>query len=182
MYKSVSIIALFMLLQSCSNSKVATESAEITPVAVKKEISFAPGPHAIVYKTLKNYADNVPVIMDKSRTKIVSYPAPSDVYYAGKLAKPTALKNGYLLDNRGINEDVAFLKYTYEEYSRLQEAPSMKEMLSKIIDPYPLEELIDCGLRSQYNNEVEELNLLIYNGFNGCRKADITPVKMIIAE
>src|SRR5665647_1166899 len=82
----------------------------------------------IIYKTTKDFSDLVPVIMDAGKTKIVSYPAPSDLFFQSQLSKPTALKNGYLLDNRGISENVVFLKYTYEVYSKLTQAPSLKEM------------------------------------------------------
>ncbi|GAB6011099.1 hypothetical protein [Viscerimonas tarda] len=173
--KALLIVASILLL-SCSGGKLTPEKTEQpegitvplrkdkTPVANSGR-SFAAGPQAIVYKTVKDYTNNVPVIMDGSKTTIVSYPAPSDIYYNGKLAKPSPLKNGYLLDNRGINENTVFLKYTYEEYSQLKEAPSMQEMLSKITDKYPLAELIDCGLRSQYKDEINELNRLIDKGF-----------------
>ena len=35
-------------------------------------------PPVLIYKTRKDYSHNVPVIMDASRRRIVSYPAPSD--------------------------------------------------------------------------------------------------------
>lgn len=132
----------------------------------------------IIYKTTKDYSDLVPVIMDAGRTKIVSYPAPSDLFFRSELAKPTGLKKGYLLDNRGINENVAFLKYTYETYSKLTEAPSLKEMMLNITDKYPLKEMIYCGKRNQYKDEIKELNALIDKGFPGCKKAAITPLEV----
>jgi len=130
----------------------------------------------IIYKTTKDYSDLVPVIMDAGKTKIVSYPAPSDLFYRSELAKPTDLKNGYLLDNRGISENVVFLKYTYKTYSKFSEAPSLKEMMSNIADKYPLKEMIYCGKRIQYKDEIKELNALIDMGFPGCKKAKITPM------
>jgi hypothetical protein len=165
------IIILTFSLLSCHCGKTTTKN--IADSAMKKEISFIPGPQAIIYKTIKDYTNLVPVIMNSEKTKIVSYPAPTDVFYQGKLAKPTVLKNGYLLDNRGINENVAFLNYTYEEYSKLPEAPSMKDMLSRITERNPLTELINCGLRSQYTDEVKELNSLIDANFPDCKKAKI---------
>lgn len=172
MKKSIlTIIVLTLSLLSCHSGKTATKI--IADSTMEREILFVPGPQAVVYKTIKDYTNLVPVIMNSEKTKIVSYPAPSDVYYQGKLAKPTALKNGYLLDNRGINENVAFLNYTYEEYSRLSEAPSQKEMLSRIAEKNPLKELIDCGLRTQYKDEVSELNTLIDRNFPGCKRAKI---------
>lgn len=122
---------------------------------------------AIVYKTRKNYYDNVPVILTSDKKNIVSYPSIYDVYYNGKLSYPTKLTDGYLLDNRGINESVAFTSYTYEEYSKLKETPSKDELLKRIIDKNPLIVIVYCGNRSNYKNEVEELNDQIKNNFRG---------------
>lgn len=155
-----------LILMSCHSGKT---SVNYTSAEMKRDIIFAPGPQTIVYKTRKDYSDFVPVTMNAQRTQIVSYPSPKDVYYRGKLAKPTSLKNGYWLDNRGINESTVFLKYTYEEYSLLKEAPEYQEMLLNILDKKPFVEIISCGLRSQYKNEEEELNTLIDGNFAGCK-------------
>ncbi|MDR0547339.1 MAG: hypothetical protein LBG77_07135 [Dysgonamonadaceae bacterium] len=124
------------------------------------------GQPTLVYKTTADFYNNVPILMNRERSEIVSYPDPADLSYQ---AKPTLLKNGYLLDNRGINENVVFLNYTYETYSRLPEAPSLQELKANILSKYPLTELIDCGNRYQYKNIEEEINRLIDNGFAGCR-------------
>ena len=39
-----------------------------------------------IYKTRKDYSRLVPVLMDETRTRIVSYPAPTDLKTNGKLA------------------------------------------------------------------------------------------------
>jgi len=136
------------------------------------------GQQTIVYKTTGDFDDYVPVIMNVEKTKIITYPSPNDLFYNGKLAKPIALKNGYLLDNRGINENVVFLKYTYEVYSKLKEVPALTEMIKIIKEKYPLKELIYCGSRYQYKDEVKELNTLIDAGFPGCKRAKIIPMGM----
>ena len=164
------LLALCVSFFSCYSKKnVSEETQHVTD----REIVFAAGPQAIVYKTQADYSDFVPVLMNADKTKIVSYPAPSDIYYQGQLAKPTRLKDGYLLDNRGINEHVAFLNYTYEEYSKLPEAPSMEQMTRNIKVLHPLTDLVNCGLRSQYTDEVEELNRLIDCGFKKCRRVQL---------
>ena len=89
-------------------------------------------PRVFVYKTKGDYSHLVPVLMDDSRTQILSYPHPRDLFIGGKLCLPTLLNDGYWLDNRGIGRNVAFLSYTYEEYSRLSSAPSMEEHISEI--------------------------------------------------
>ena len=124
----------------------------------------------LVYKTKNDYFNNVPVILSEDKTMIVSYPAPSDVYYNGKLAYPKRLDDNYLLDNRGINQNVAFLKLTYDEYSKLSKAPSIKEMYEMIIDKDPISELCNCGNRQQFKNEVSEINELVKNNLVKCQK------------
>jgi len=136
------------------------------------------GQQAVVYKTTEDFDDYVPVIMNKERTEISNYPAPTDLFYEGKLAKPTILKNGYLLDNRGINENVVFLNYTYEVYSQLKEAPALNEMLKNIKEKYPLKELIYCGSRYYLKDEMKELNAIIDAGFPDCKKVEIVPMRM----
>ena len=123
---------------------------------------------ALVYKTRKDYSKYVPVLMNAEKTKIVSYPHPSDIFFRGKLAYPTSLKEGYFLDNRGIGKNVAFLDFTYESYSQLKKAPTMEELMSNILDKEPLLNLWDCGARDRFSDETIELNDLIEKGFPGC--------------
>ena len=70
----------------------------------------------IVYKTRANFYNMVPVTLNQDKDRIVSYPAPSDLYFEGELALPGKLKKGYLLDRRGINVNTVFTSFTYEEY------------------------------------------------------------------
>ena len=100
-----------------------------------KKNNYAAGPSAIIYKTKNNYYDKIPV----------------------------TLNEGYLLDNRGITKNTAFLNITYEEYSKKAETPSSSEMLNLIIDKEPFLEIYDCGNRYQFKNAVEELNAAISN-------------------
>lgn len=125
---------------------------------------------AIVYKTTQDYSQNVPVILSADKKSIASFPAPTDIYYKGVLAYPTKLADGYLLDNRGITENVAFTSYTYEEYSRLKSAPTETELMNKIIDKNPLLEIVNCGTRAAYKNEIEDLNKVIKGGFKDFRQ------------
>lgn len=118
----------------------------------------------LVYKTKTNYNNLVPILLSDDKTEIVMYPAPTDVYYQGKLALPTQLKQGYLLDNRGIGKNVAFIKLTYKEYSKLKKAPSLKELYTMIVDKEPLLEIYNCGNRENFSNLIEQLNQIIEEG------------------
>ena len=139
--------------------------SQLTPVAATGTLQTpgmaAPAPPAFIYKMKADYSQLVPVMMDKSRSRIVSYPAPSDLRRGNRLATPTPLDNGFWLDNRGINEHVAFLTYTYEEYSRLPKAPSMDELMAHLLDKQPLVDFRVCGRRADYDDIVSELNALI---------------------
>ena len=116
-----------------------------------------PGPHALVYKTRKDYSNYVPVILSADRKHIVSYPDPQDV--KNDMMKPTALQKKYLLDNRGINKQVAFLSITYADYAALPAPPTEAAMLGMIKDKAPLRELCDCSVKNTVS--VKQLNAMI---------------------
>lgn len=164
----------------CRSTRSSGDSSVEAPErALRTTVPVADTPNAIVYRTTKDFSNYVPVILDARHEHIVSYPAPADVYYKGQLAKPTALENGYWLDNRGINEHVAFLSYTYEEYSRLEKTPDMQLLESRIMERYPLTEMYNCGKRDLFEDEVSELNDLVRKGFPGCEKLNL-PVPMTV--
>jgi hypothetical protein len=163
--RNVMFLAVILtVICSCSSSRKSPatvsgregQSAPVTP-------DFRAGPPATVYKTRNDYRTNVPVILSDDQSRIVSYPHPKDLYYKGELAYPTELAGGYLLDNRGINAHVAFLKMTYEEYSKLDTAPPLDSLYSMILDKDPLLELYNCGNRYAFKDEVSDLNQLIRN-------------------
>jgi len=144
------LIIILAILGACkSKNKIA-----FTPI-------FLPGPPTLVYKTKANYNQLVPVILDEDRKEIISYPHPKDVLRNHKLAMPTALAEGYLLDERGIGLQVAFLKLTYEEYAKLEQAPPLAEMYAMIVDKDPLVFLCNCGNGSAFTNKEQQLNALI---------------------
>lgn len=155
------LIFLFMAVSltffSCTHAVKNTQ--ENTP-AVSQSIAVT-GPDVIIYKTKADYYQLVPVIMNEEKTKIVSFPAPLDLRYKGKPAIPDRLAEDYLLDNRGINENVAFLNITYEEYMNMTKTPSVEELINLIIDTDPLILMYNCGKRQLYKNEIDELNKLI---------------------
>lgn len=162
--KQISLI--LMLILSISGCKTQQKSSEntntdhsATQIAPKPFVAALP--HVVIYKTTKNYSQNVPVILLKDKMQIVSYPHPSDLYYNGKFALPEVLHNGYLLDNRGINKNVAFLKYTYKEYSKFTDAPTLDELFKNIIDKEPLIELWDCGKQANFTDLQKQLNEMI---------------------
>jgi len=124
-------------------------------------IAQVPGPHAIVYKTRKDYSKLVPVTLSADGKQIVSYPAPEDLKAGDKYLYPTRLHKGYLLDNKGIGPNTAFLNVSYERYARLKTAPSMAQLQRMILTRAPFKELCDCGPLNSYKAPTKELNAAI---------------------
>lgn len=156
------VISLICLFISCNltSKKIVDDTIVINEENLN--MTYA-GPSTIIYKTHKNYFKNVPITLNESKTEIVSYPSPQDIFYNGELGYPTKLKKGYLLDNRGIGRNAVFLKYSYEEYSKLKEAPSLDDLMKGIIDKEPFTEIWDCGSRYNFKDIEIELNEIIRN-------------------
>jgi hypothetical protein len=141
---------------SCSNSKKMNNSKEAeNEVSEEKTVA---GPPVIIYKTNDDYFDKVPVTLSEDKSEIVSYPGIKDVFYKGEFAYPTKLSNGFLLDNRGIGGNTAFLNITYEDYSKMEKAPSKEFLYGNILDKDPFTEMYNCGIKYEYKNIVDELN------------------------
>lgn len=153
----LSILLFVCSFTACSSSKKSGGGQ-----VIKENVDYTGAPTTI-YKTTKDYSKNVPVTLSDDKSKIVSYPAPSDIYYKGELSYPTELANDYLLDNRGVSINTAFLKYTYDQYSKLKEVPDLKTLYNLIIDKNPIIEMYNCGNRYRFKDEVRELNSIIVN-------------------
>ncbi len=150
-------LTLFMaMISSCSSPKKEMKHS-IQTVGVA-------GPRVIIYQTKKDYSKFVPINLSADKKSIVSYPDIKDVFFKEELAYPTPLHKGFLLDNRGIDRHVAFLKLTYSEYSKLQKTPNVTELMNMILDTDPITEMYSCGLRSSYQNITDELNAKIDKG------------------
>ncbi len=157
MSRVVLILFVFAFLGCKSSKKVekrTLKKIQLTPL-------FTPGPPTLVYKTKADYYNLVPVLLSDDRSEIIQYPHPDDLKSGENFLLPLKLKSGYLLDNKGIGVNVAFLNITYEEYAKMEEVPSLEELYEKILDKDPLVELCDCGNRTAFTNEVEQLNKLI---------------------
>lgn len=151
-----------LLVSSCKSTSVPTGSSTMNEQTTVT--TAVPSPPCIVYKTKGDFNKYVPVILSSDKTKVISYPDVKDIYYKGEFAYPTELSKGYLLDNRGIGPDVAFLNYTYEAYSKLPKTPTATELYNQLLNKDPLTEMYDCGSRAAFADPVKELNALIESG------------------
>jgi hypothetical protein len=153
---------LMLVSISCTSGKKTPASGNLPKAVFQPQ--FTPGPPVLVYKTKANYQNLVPVLLSDDKSQIISYPHPGDLKVENQFSYPGILRNGYLLDNRGINSNVAFLKLTYEEYSGRKEAPDLLELFQQIIDKDPLAELCDCGNKAAFSDIEKQLNQLIEEG------------------
>lgn len=152
------------LLAAVAGCKSKTTKSTSAPVSIFVPDMKVPGPPTMVYKTKKDYNNLVPIILSEDKTTVISYPHPVDLASGDGYLLPTGLNNGYLLDNKGINKDVAFINMTYESYAKLKEAPSKDELLGMVVDKDPLAELCNCGNRSALTDAPSQLNTLIDSG------------------
>lgn len=153
----ITLLMCFTFVGCNSSNKMLNTNKE----GIKFVPQYTPGPQALIYKTKKDYTNLVPVLLSDDKTEIVSYPHPRDLNVGIGYPLPTLLNKGYLLDNKGIGKNVAFLKLTYEEYSELKEVPTLEELYNYIIDKYPLKELCDCGNKTVFTDIENQLNNII---------------------
>jgi hypothetical protein len=172
---TANIILLFSLFSGCTLFYSCKESKKVNsaskPPQMEKQTSESGSgivrPPVLIYKTNKDYKNNVPVNLTADRRSIASYPDIRDIYYNGVIAYPTVLEQGYLLDNRGIGPNVAFLDYTYEQYQKLGQTPDPEELMKHVIDNDPLKELYSCNCEK----DTAFLNKLIGTGsLMNCKK------------
>jgi hypothetical protein len=128
-------------------------------VPEEKDVSLGVlAPRLYVYKTKNDYYSLVPVSLSADKKSIVSYPHPRDLKIDGKFAYPVKLRNGYYLDVKGIDKNVAFLKITYEDYAKLSTPPSIIQLKELILDSDPLLELWDCGIKANDPEEIQKIS------------------------
>jgi len=150
--RNVLLLIFMVLFSCCERNKALTTDGEnaLKPV--------------VIYKTTKDYSENIPIVMDEAKEKIIAYPATTDV---SNNKRPTQLANGFLLDNFGIQKNTVYTSYTIEEYRNLGKQPDLKTLGIKIVDKNPFVEMY------QYKGNistVEMLNQEIINGFNNSIK------------
>ena len=160
------LIGVFIIMLSCNTTKMTESTASsFTP-------DYTPGPKTIIYKTKKDYSKNVPVILSDDKSKIVAYFGTSDLTYKGATAFPTQLDDGFLLDNIGISQNVAYTSLLINTYTKSMKAWTVKELFELIIDDDPLEIMYNCGNRNKFTEEKKELNEIINdkNKLKNCKK------------
>lgn len=156
------------------NKNLETEQTDSTSViflpgngntGVRDTRPSAVVPMAKIYKTNGDYADRVPVMLNASRTALVSYPAPSDL----RDSEPVKLDDGFLLDRRGIGVNTAFTRWTYKEYSEMTTPPSPEEIMANIIPEARVTELYEMPFPASTPDAPARCNALITTGLPDCK-------------
>ncbi len=151
------ILVQLILLGACNSGKKNLMQQNYAGVGIAS-------PPAIVYKTKKDYDDKVPVTLSADKGKITAYPAPSDLLRGGQFTYPTKLNQAYLLDNRGISVNTAFLSFTYADYYNMDMVLNADRLMNYILDDDPFEEYYELGRRNDFANFGQEINAIIDQG------------------
>jgi hypothetical protein len=158
-YLSLSIV-IFLVISAVScrfSNKTAAKGSVFHP-------AYIPGPNAFVFRTRFDCSHLVPVTLNDSGTRILNYPAPSDVLAVGVENKvPIRLRKNYWLDNGSVGPNSAFLSISWEEFVK------MKDLSHTKLWPYvkyknPFSEMYDCGLIGDRKEMEKAINRLIKDG------------------
>lgn len=122
-------------------------------------------PPMVIYKMKRDYSRNVPILLSDDKKEIVSYPHPMDLMgMTSKEVMPIRLHDGYYLDRRGINKNVAFLNISYNSYRKLRKPLGIKEIEKLILDRNPLTQILICPNLTYSENNIEKINSMIDKG------------------
>lgn len=86
-------------------------------------------PNATAFRMSGDYADNVAITLNPNGS-LAYFPDPSDISSA---SAPTALGNGWWLNNQGISANSVFTRYTFAEYAALNTVPSQATLKAAVI-------------------------------------------------
>ena len=164
---AMALAAAAMAVSACSQTaKVAQPEMSKAPARVVGQAAHRP--MAVVYRTSGDYGNLVPVTLDATGTRIVSYPDPADL--RGNAVSPLPLRDGYLLDRRGIGPRTAYLDITIDEYSRISSAPAPAELLRRIAVRSPFAEMYSLPITAaEAVRDTAACNAYIAGGFDGCK-------------
>lgn len=137
MKRVIFIMAILLITGACSRNtsgSVETPNSVVTSLTVtKKPVSGVKPVSAVlkasVFKMSGDYSDNVAIGIGADG-KLTYFPAPSDIDIN---SAPVSLGDGWWLNRQGLGKGYRFTRYTFEEYSKLPEVPSMQELLDAVI-------------------------------------------------
>lgn len=145
--------AFTVALTACHSTK--TEVAQDTTAAAvaEAEAPVNDGPRIIrepatrAFKPGGDYADKVMVTLSPDFREVISYPECNEV---DSSMAPVKLARGYYLDRGGVGPNTVFLRWTYDEYSRLPETPTPSQIIEAVIPDSHVAEIIEIPLGKNY--------------------------------
>ena len=164
---AMALAAAAMAVSACSQTaKVAQPEMSKAPVRVVGQAAHRP--MAVVYRTSGDYGNLVPVTLDATGTRIVSYPDPADL--RGTVVSPLPLRDGWLLDRRGVGPRTAFLDISVSDYAALEKAPSADSLLRHVKARSPFTDMYALPLTAdEARRDTAACNRIIAGGLKGCK-------------
>ncbi|MEZ3551553.1 MAG: hypothetical protein K1W02_12670 [Muribaculaceae bacterium] len=177
MNKLAYIIPIAALCMGCSHKNVASgtsgsasssDSASLATSQVVVGYNKTPAksspskalPKATAFRMNGDYADNVAVSVG-SDGRLTYFPDPSDI---SADSRPVDLGDGWWLNRQGIGKNSVFTTYTFEEYSRLKQVPSVKELKESIIPGSKVEKIVALPYRvGEASSHIQEIKQYLKN-------------------
>ncbi len=154
------LLPLF-LGSGCSKKTAEIESPEVVMIPANRVIMDS-RPYAVlkatVFQMSGDYANNVAITLN-SDGKVAYYPAPSDISAS---SAPVNLGGGWWLNRQGISANSVFTKYTFEEYSKLQKAPTPEELKEAVIPGAKVTRMVRTDIpASEASAKIKELKTFV---------------------
>lgn len=131
------ILFLLPMIMICGCSKKTTTVAESTsqqPEVVRMVDPIGSRPVSMVLKASAfqmtgDYSNNVAITLNNDGS-LAYFPDPSDITSA---SRPIDLGNGWWLNRQGIGPNSVFTRYTFDEYEKLPNVPTLEELKASVI-------------------------------------------------
>lgn len=124
--------AIILATASCAGTKAQITdktTAETVKTPTATESNNVRQPQAVLYKMTDGCADLVPVTLSDDGTRVIRYPATSDIRPD---SKPVHIGDGWYLDRMGVTDNTVFTTYTLDQYSSLPATPTADELMRAI--------------------------------------------------
>ncbi|MCF0213682.1 MAG: hypothetical protein HUK13_09775 [Muribaculaceae bacterium] len=167
---ALSAIAISLTFSACKTAKSQQEEvsfvmgkADTKQYEPVKPVNYIP--KARIFTLNGDYADHVPVGMNPDHTVITSFPAPTDI---NANSAPIPLANGFYLDRRGVSYDSGFTRWTYDQYAKLPQVPSMQQLMLSVIPEARVTRIVELPITTQKAiRDTAAINEIIRNDFKG---------------
>ena len=167
----VPVVASYLMAAGCSHTdkvQTQTQAPQRSDKVMMVRGGVAALPRAVVYRTDRDYSELVAVTLDATGKRIVSFPDPADL--RGTDPRPLPLRDGWLLDRRGVGPRTAFLDISVSDYAALEKAPSADSLLRHVKVRSPFTEMYALPLTAdEARRDTAACNRIIAGGLKGCK-------------